>query len=108
MASPVDPLVVLGKRLREQASEAGLVVQQYFIQPDLDGGTPRAHVVFSLAPEPPPKSEPDPEFEALVNAQAEHAAQERAARAVEELQDLHRKLVADLDDPEKGLGLDDE
>lgn len=103
--SPLAPLSILMKRAAEAAQAEGLNVQAFLVTPNWDPDGPHnVQIVFRPIPDwnkDEPKVE-DPEFEAFIEAQRKHEAEEKANQAREQLQGL----ADDLKDPNKGLGFD--
>lgn len=102
MSDEIEPIVRLGRRLRDEAKGIGLEMARFSVDPNLDGQVHEASAMFFLD-DGAPEITPDPEFDAMIAGQLQAEQEARAQKAREDLESLRD----DLNDPKKGLGFDD-
>lgn len=91
--SPLGALTRISKRLRKTASEVGLSMQNFHVQPgEEESGPHHAQVVFTFDENFTPEPEKDDEWEKFQEEQAAHAAKEREEQAKEGLAELAENL----------------
>jgi hypothetical protein len=104
MSNELDPIIRLGRRLRDETKGIGLSMTRFSVEPNLDGDVHDATAMFFMDDEIPGVSgEPDPEFDALIQGQLEAERNAKAAQARKSLENMRE----DLRDPRNGLGFDE-
>lgn len=106
----MDPLVNLGRRLRDETKGAGLELIRFYVTPSLDGGPHSVTGMFFLDEDDDTNElvvaseSNNEEFNKMIEDQRATEQKRKEEETRQRLEQMQRKLT----DPNKGIGLDDD